>query len=642
MNTKILITYKEHYEPIKNDILTPIQTGRAIAEEVFSEMLGDNSGNDDNISAENNKYSELSAVYWAWKNYEQLENPDYIGHMQYRRHFIFNENAKFDIVTPTNQLNGFSVHFVKQMDDDYIKNIGIDEETIQKNIQETDITVVKKSDVTYIGCKNSLEDYLKHVPGSRETDYDILKKVLLENHPDYQPLIDKFENEPYRHFYHMFIMRKEIFFEYCSFIFPLLKEIDSFIDYSYRGTRGGRVLGYLGEMLFALFIFKKQEEGKIIKELMSTVILNNKKITSSSVNNKIQKSNESCVVYNIENVNFIQFLCSLFSLDNCFADDTNYDVIIFYKNLDINYLKYLEEIKLNHFHNIRLESSEEFVLENETLDKYDFFRNLYFLRNYKNIVYLKSNIVFSNLVNFSEYKNKKIVLAKHPLISKIVNTNLIEKKHIENILELENIYDYCSDIIVIVNTSLIDFEHLTLKSISDLSLISIQADVINYMFKNEITYLPEKFLFENSVAERKKYFSDKEFHSSMNESTAIYYINNKLPINFLRFLRGTPFYEQALISRNITNNAQSELRDELANVHLPNINSRFSINEYNARLIYVQNNMGYLKFKKFVYKIKKALSSGTKQERYKRKYENVKQLIKDAKQLKKQFLTFYY
>ena len=32
--------------------------------------------------------------------------------------------------------------------------------------------------------------------------------------------------------------------------------------------------------------------------------------------------------------------------------------------------------------------------------------------------------------------------------------------------------------------------------------------------------------------------------------------------------------------------------------------------------------------------------SGEKHERYKRKYKNVKQLIKDAKQLKKQFLNF--
>ncbi|EAQ58275.1 putative glycosyl transferase [Campylobacter jejuni subsp. jejuni 260.94] len=49
--------------------------------------IGDDTG--DNISDKNRFINEFSAIYWAWKNYNQLENPDYIGFMHYRRLFYF-------------------------------------------------------------------------------------------------------------------------------------------------------------------------------------------------------------------------------------------------------------------------------------------------------------------------------------------------------------------------------------------------------------------------------------------------------------------------------------------------------------------------------------------------------------------------
>ena len=74
---------------LKSDILTPIQTGCANTERLFDGMLHDDDG--ENISAENPKYNELSAQYWAWKNYDKLGKPDYVdtaeeirsGHIKY-------------------------------------------------------------------------------------------------------------------------------------------------------------------------------------------------------------------------------------------------------------------------------------------------------------------------------------------------------------------------------------------------------------------------------------------------------------------------------------------------------------------------------------------------------------------------------
>ena len=51
-------------------------------------MIGDNTG--DNISVKNNRFCELIAQYFAWKNYDKLDNPDYIGFWYYRRVLNFN------------------------------------------------------------------------------------------------------------------------------------------------------------------------------------------------------------------------------------------------------------------------------------------------------------------------------------------------------------------------------------------------------------------------------------------------------------------------------------------------------------------------------------------------------------------------
>lgn len=81
---------------LKSDILTPIQTGCANTERLFDSMLHDDDG--ENISAENPKYNELSAQYWAWKNYDKLGKSDYIGFMRYRRHFCVAQKIELFIL----------------------------------------------------------------------------------------------------------------------------------------------------------------------------------------------------------------------------------------------------------------------------------------------------------------------------------------------------------------------------------------------------------------------------------------------------------------------------------------------------------------------------------------------------------------
>ncbi|WP_086244790.1 DUF4422 domain-containing protein [Campylobacter devanensis] len=101
LTVKILIAYHKPAPLIKSDIFVPIHVGRSVAKEASKDgvisdedlkwlkdnMIRDDTGN--NISYLNRSFCELTAIYWAWKNYDKLENPDYIGLCHYRHFFQF-------------------------------------------------------------------------------------------------------------------------------------------------------------------------------------------------------------------------------------------------------------------------------------------------------------------------------------------------------------------------------------------------------------------------------------------------------------------------------------------------------------------------------------------------------------------------
>lgn len=51
--------------------------------EIVKSMLGDDTG--DNISGMNRQLNEITVMYWAWKHYDEIGNPEYIGFNHYRR-----------------------------------------------------------------------------------------------------------------------------------------------------------------------------------------------------------------------------------------------------------------------------------------------------------------------------------------------------------------------------------------------------------------------------------------------------------------------------------------------------------------------------------------------------------------------------
>jgi len=80
-NIKVYIFYYKPGILLNTDqIYQPIMAGNALSSGNIT-ITGDNTG--DNISAKNHYYSELTGIYWVWKNTIQ----DVTGTCHYRRYF---------------------------------------------------------------------------------------------------------------------------------------------------------------------------------------------------------------------------------------------------------------------------------------------------------------------------------------------------------------------------------------------------------------------------------------------------------------------------------------------------------------------------------------------------------------------------
>ena len=240
MKIKILVCYHKKSSLLEDNILTPIHVGRALArkrldqendeyEWLIANMIGDDTG--DNISKKNSTYNEMTSIYWAWKNYGKLGNPDYIGMMHYRRHFILRE-GEIDVV-----------HF-DEMDEHYFEEINYSPENMQKLVEGCDF-------IAHIGKVNNV--YNHYLENHRQEDLDLAFDIMYEKYPEYRAVAEEYLAGDYSNFCNMFIFSRRIFFQYCEWIFDILNEVEKQIDVSEKRF-------FISERLTGVFIAKLMKD----------------------------------------------------------------------------------------------------------------------------------------------------------------------------------------------------------------------------------------------------------------------------------------------------------------------------------------------------------------------------------------------
>lgn len=241
---KIIVCCHKEEVMAKEEPYLPIHVGKALS----SAELGIQSDSEgENISVKNRSYCELTGMYWAWKN---LKNVDVVGLCHYRRYFDF--HGQCDPVLPD---TCFSTEQFNQLD------LSIPQSVFEK-IQNGEAYVAKPR-FYYDSLYN---DYCRaHV----SDDIRILENHIMVCQPESikRAWFEYMHRNCQLRHYNMFIMTWQDFDAYCSWLFPLLAEIEQQIDISHYSPLQVRVFGYMAERLMNVWMLANRfrlHEKKVI------------------------------------------------------------------------------------------------------------------------------------------------------------------------------------------------------------------------------------------------------------------------------------------------------------------------------------------------------------------------------------------
>ncbi len=246
----IFVCYHKESEIFANEIYKPIQTGCTLNEEMEG-LLHDNTG--DNISIKNRNYGELTAVYWVWKNYlKENPNTDYIGFCHYRRFFDFADKKENFFCFKLEDYNVFK--------DKIWPNNTPDK--IEKYIKNYDVIVPA---ATTFDNKSVIGQFLEAHPQEIHIVMDKFIEIVKKDYPDYAKVMDDFLKNNKMYICLNYVMKKELFEEWCKWLFDILFKIESETDYSqYIDYNAIRAPAFVAERFFNVWL-KYQTENKHLK-----------------------------------------------------------------------------------------------------------------------------------------------------------------------------------------------------------------------------------------------------------------------------------------------------------------------------------------------------------------------------------------
>ena len=213
MTIKILVATHKPYRMPADPVYLPLQVGAA-----GKAALGFRRDDDgENISAKNANWCELTGVYWAWKNLEA----DAVGLVHYRRHFKGREG-----IATGNEIG--------------------------EMLRETDVILPKKRNY-FIETTYSQYAHAHHAQ-----DLDLTRQILMERHPDYVASFDLAMASTKGHRFNMFVMRRNLFDDYCAWLFDVLTELERRLDVTSYSPYDARVFGFVAERLLDVWLVRRQ------------------------------------------------------------------------------------------------------------------------------------------------------------------------------------------------------------------------------------------------------------------------------------------------------------------------------------------------------------------------------------------------
>nr|WP_281375006.1 DUF4422 domain-containing protein [Gluconacetobacter johannae] len=318
VKTEIYIAAHREADMPSGACFVPIQVGKSLSNEDMY-PIGDDTG--DNISEKNHTFCELTALYWVWKN---TSGQDYVGLFHYRRHLNFSL-----VEWPEDQ---WGVVVYPAMDDEYVDANNLTDAGVSFFVADNDIVLPKRWDVRQAGSRTMREHY-KNGGHHNIKDYDRATEIIKKKYPAYAPFVRKVNESSGGFFTNMFVMKRDIFDQYCSWLFDVLFELERQIDLSAYSIQENRVFGYISEWLFNIFVEKYiyDHRGVKIRESQRTFVEN--ALTSVT---PFFDENAVPIVLSFNDAFTPYAGACIQSIINTSSSDTNYDLVVINDDISDN------------------------------------------------------------------------------------------------------------------------------------------------------------------------------------------------------------------------------------------------------------------------------------------------------------------
>lgn len=214
-----MAAHKTFPMPLDQKLYLPILVGAT--SNYISGMSYQRDDEGENISSKNPNYNELTAVYWAWKN---MQDVDAVGLVHYRRYFFTGSQHNLEDVATYHDF--------------------------AERLKKVDVILPKKRNY-YIES-----NYSHYIHAHHQEPLDALRVLIKKEYPTYLDSFDQVMSSHGAHMFNMFVMKQALFDEYATWMFGILDKLEKKVDISSYDVQEARVWGYLSELMMDVWIKK--------------------------------------------------------------------------------------------------------------------------------------------------------------------------------------------------------------------------------------------------------------------------------------------------------------------------------------------------------------------------------------------------
>ena len=550
-----------------SDILQPIQVGSAIAPYRLGSVYHDDRG--ENISELNPMYCELTAQYWAWRNIDA----EYYGFCHYRRYFDFSPDRHVENV-------------YGEVIDDYIDAVTqakycLDDDSIEKVVRQYDVITTEIKDLAKFpgNAGTPLRQY-HAAPRLIDADLDRAIAILKEMHPDYAQDADSFLNGSRSCFCNMFIMRKDIFFDYCAWLFPMLERFVERTDMSLYSKEALRTPGHLSERLFNIYYqhHMRQGSGWRTKQLQCVRFMDPERVYGILPPSDAGFAPIVPVVFAADG-NYVHMLSStIHSMMANASPDRYYDILVLERGISTEDKRVMQQVygkpgKVSlRFHNVRrIIESFDLATNNAHISIETYYRFLVqqLLPHYGKVLYLDSDlIVQGDVAQLYDTDLGDNLLAAVRDLDFLGNVNMKggeRLRYAKEVLGMDDPYAYFQAGVLLLNTDALRELHTVrewLDLASDARYIYNDQDILNAECEGRVHFLDYRWNVMTDCAGRiEKVFSFapseayEAYLKSREDQLITHYAGFEKPWKmkacdraplYWKYARQTPFYERLI------------------------------------------------------------------------------------------------